>query len=192
MDESGYKGFEVGIWHGMWAPRARPSRWSTSWSRACRPAWPIPSSRSAWKQLGAEVLTNEANPRRCKPKVKQQVPQWAELFKKAGVESNKGRVPMRPGRAIARPGRPIGRGLRARRFAQCDSDRRRKQRHQSFVQHIQGTAAACPGQILRQQDGSRPLSVVGNQNVYLAEAGNGRRLDCCVVVERNHTARPAS
>ncbi|CFW28712.1 Uncharacterised protein [Bordetella pertussis] len=34
------------------------------------------------------------------------------------------------------------------------------------------------------------MSVVGNQNVYLAEAGNGRRLDCCVVVERNHTARP--
>ncbi|CFN06240.1 Uncharacterised protein [Bordetella pertussis] len=38
------------------------------------------------KQLGAEVLTNEANPEALQAKVKQQVPQWAELFKKAGVE----------------------------------------------------------------------------------------------------------
>ena len=47
MDESGFKGFEVGIWHGMWVPKGTPSPWSTSSSKACRPAWPIPSSRTA-------------------------------------------------------------------------------------------------------------------------------------------------
>jgi len=26
LDESGLKGFEVGIWHGLYAPKARPSR----------------------------------------------------------------------------------------------------------------------------------------------------------------------
>jgi tripartite-type tricarboxylate transporter receptor subunit TctC len=37
--------------------------------------------------LGAQVLTKDANPAALDAKVKQQVPQWAELFKKAGVEA---------------------------------------------------------------------------------------------------------
>jgi tripartite-type tricarboxylate transporter receptor subunit TctC len=36
--------------------------------------------------LGAQVLTKDANPAALDAKVKQQLPQWAELFKKAGVE----------------------------------------------------------------------------------------------------------
>ena len=45
-----------------------------------------PKFQDRMKQLGATVLTKEANPQALDAKVKQQVPQWAELFKKAGVE----------------------------------------------------------------------------------------------------------
>ena len=45
-----------------------------------------PKFQERMKQLGATVLTADANPQALEAKVKQQVPQWAELFKKAGVE----------------------------------------------------------------------------------------------------------
>ncbi|KCB32510.1 hypothetical protein L541_3327 [Bordetella hinzii CA90 BAL1384] len=38
------------------------------------------------KQLGATVLSSDANPQALDAKVKQQVPQWEKLFSKAGVE----------------------------------------------------------------------------------------------------------
>ena len=37
--------------------------------------------------LGATVLTDDANPEALTKKVEQQVPQWAELFKKSGIKA---------------------------------------------------------------------------------------------------------
>ena len=48
------------------------------------------------KQLGATVLTKEANPQALDAKVKQQVPQWAELFRRRASSSNKPRDPRKP------------------------------------------------------------------------------------------------
>ena len=45
MDESGFKGFEVGIWHVGAEGHAKPV--VDKLIKACRPAWPIPSSRTA-------------------------------------------------------------------------------------------------------------------------------------------------
>ena len=53
-----------------------------------------PKFQDRMKQLGATVLTKEAIRRRWTPR-SQQVPQWAELFKKAGVEQHKPRDPRR-------------------------------------------------------------------------------------------------
>lgn len=86
MDESGYKGFEVGIWHGMWAPKGTPKPVVDKLVKSLQAGLADPKFQERMKQLGAEVLTNEANPEALQAKVKQQVPQWAELFKKAGVE----------------------------------------------------------------------------------------------------------
>ena len=85
MDESGFKGFEVGIWHGMWVPKGTPSPWSTSSSKpAGRPGRPqVPGPHEAAGRHGAD---QRRHPQALDAKVKQQVPQWAELFKKAGVE----------------------------------------------------------------------------------------------------------
>ena len=85
MDESGFKGFEVGIWHGMWVPKGTPKPVVDKLIKACRPAGrpQVPGPHEAAGRHGAD---QRRHPQALDAKVKQQVPQWAELFKKAGVE----------------------------------------------------------------------------------------------------------
>lgn len=87
MDESGFKGFDVGIWHGMWVPKGTPKPVVDKLVAALQAGLADPKFRERMKALGATVLTEEANPQALQNKVKQQVPQWAELFKKAGIEA---------------------------------------------------------------------------------------------------------
>ena len=87
MDESGFKGFEVGIWHGMWVPKNTPAPIRAKLLEALQAGLADPKFQERMAGLGAQVLTKDANPAALDAKVKQQVPQWAELFKKAGVEA---------------------------------------------------------------------------------------------------------
>lgn len=86
MDESGYKGFEVGIWHGMWVAKGTPKPVVDKLVKALQAGVKDPKFQERMQTLGATVLVDEANPQALEAKVKQQVPQWAELFKKAKVE----------------------------------------------------------------------------------------------------------
>lgn len=87
MQESGYKDFEVGIWHGMWAPAGTPKPVTEKLVAALQAGLAAPDFQKRMADLGATILTDEANPAALAKKVDQQVPQWAELFKKAGVEA---------------------------------------------------------------------------------------------------------
>lgn len=86
MDESGFKGFEVGIWHGMWAPKDTPPEIQKKLQEALQAGLADPRFQDRMRQLGASVLTKEANPEGLDAKVKQQVPQWEKLFSKAKIE----------------------------------------------------------------------------------------------------------
>lgn len=86
MDESGYKGFQIGIWHGMWVPAGTPKPVVDKLVAALQAGLADPKFQERMKGLGAEVMLDDANPEALTAKVKQQVPQWAELFKKAGIE----------------------------------------------------------------------------------------------------------
>jgi len=86
MDESGYKGFQVGVWYGMWVPKHTPKPIVDKLIKALQAGVADPKFQARMQQLGAVVLTQDANPAALQAKVKQQVPQWAALFKKAGVE----------------------------------------------------------------------------------------------------------
>jgi len=86
LDESGYKGFQVGIWHAMWAPKGTPQPVIDKLTKALQDGLADPKFQERMKGLGAEILANEANGPALTAKVKQQVPQWAELFKKAGIQ----------------------------------------------------------------------------------------------------------
>ncbi len=86
MDESGFKGFEVGIWHGMWAPKDTPPEIQKKLQESLKAGMADPRFQERMRQLGASVLTKEANPEGLDAKVKQQVPQWEKLFSKAKIE----------------------------------------------------------------------------------------------------------
>ena len=86
MQESGYDGFEVGIWHGMWAPKGTPKPVTDKLRAALQAGLASEKFQERMAGLGATVLTEEATAEALTKKVEQQVPQWAELFKKAGVE----------------------------------------------------------------------------------------------------------
>jgi tripartite-type tricarboxylate transporter receptor subunit TctC len=86
MQESGYKDFEVGIWHGMWAPKGTPKPVVEKLVKSLQAGMANADFQKRMGALGATVLTSEANPEALTKKVEQQVPQWAGLFKEAGLQ----------------------------------------------------------------------------------------------------------
>ncbi|ANN79236.1 tripartite tricarboxylate transporter substrate-binding protein [Bordetella flabilis] len=86
MDESGYKGFQVGIWHGMWVPKGTPKPVTDKLIKALQAGVADPKFQERMNALGATVLVQDANPQALEKLVQQQVPQWESLFKKAGVQ----------------------------------------------------------------------------------------------------------
>jgi tripartite-type tricarboxylate transporter receptor subunit TctC len=87
MDESGFKGFQVGIWHALWAPKGTPKPVVDKLVAALQAGLKDPKFQQRMSSLGATVLANDATPEALRAKVAQQVPQWADLFKKAGVQA---------------------------------------------------------------------------------------------------------
>lgn len=86
MQEAGFKDFEVGIWVGLWAPKGTPKPIVDKLVKALQSGLADPAFKSRMEAMGATVLPAEANPQALAQKVDQQVPQWAELFKKVGVQ----------------------------------------------------------------------------------------------------------
>jgi tripartite-type tricarboxylate transporter receptor subunit TctC len=86
MQESGYDGFEVGIWHGMWAPKGTPEPALEKLNAALKAGLADKAFQERMAGLGANVLTDRANPEALAAHVNQQVPQWADLFKKSGIQ----------------------------------------------------------------------------------------------------------
>ncbi len=87
MQEAGFKDFEVGIWHGMWAPKDTPKDVTDKLVHALQVGMADENFKKRMAGLGATVLADEANPEALTKKVEQQVPQWADLFKKSGVQA---------------------------------------------------------------------------------------------------------
>lgn len=86
MGGSGYKGFEVDIWHGMWVPKGTLKPVVGKLVAALQAGLADPKFQERMKALGARVMADQANPDALTAHVKQQVTQWAKLFKKAKLE----------------------------------------------------------------------------------------------------------
>ena len=86
MQESGFDGFEVGIWHGLWAPKGTPQPALDKLQESLKAALNNKDFQDRMSGLGANLLPDRANPEALSAHVDQQVPQWAELFKKSGIE----------------------------------------------------------------------------------------------------------
>ncbi len=86
MDEAGLKGFEVSVWHGLYAPKGTPKAIIEKLSKALQEALKDPNVKQRFADLGSEpVALNRATPSALGAQLKSEIERWAPIIKKAGV-----------------------------------------------------------------------------------------------------------
>ena len=85
-EEAGLKGFEVTVWHGMWAPKGTPKPVIDKLVQALHAALKDPNVVQRFAELGTEpVPQNLATPPALDAHLKSEIAKWAPIIKKAGV-----------------------------------------------------------------------------------------------------------
>jgi tripartite-type tricarboxylate transporter receptor subunit TctC len=86
MDESGLKGFEVGIWHGVWVPHGTPKPVVDKLVASLQTALKDPDLIAKFAELGSEpVSQNRATPDALRAHLRAEIEKWSPIIKKAGV-----------------------------------------------------------------------------------------------------------
>lgn len=86
LDEQGLKGFEVGIWHGLYAPKGTPKPVIDKLSAALQEAVRDPVVNQRFADLGATAYpADKATPAALAAHVKAEIDKWGPIIKKAGV-----------------------------------------------------------------------------------------------------------
>jgi tripartite-type tricarboxylate transporter receptor subunit TctC len=85
LDESGMKGFNVSIWHGLYAPKGTPKAVADQLNTALRAALKDPEFIKRQEALGAVVITDaRLNPAEHKKFVEAEINKWGPAIKAAG------------------------------------------------------------------------------------------------------------
>ncbi len=85
-EEGGLKGFEVGIWHGVYAPKATPKDVLDRLTKSLQKALTDPNVVSRFAELGTEpVPADQATGEALKIKLTSEIDRWAPIIKAAGV-----------------------------------------------------------------------------------------------------------
>jgi tripartite-type tricarboxylate transporter receptor subunit TctC len=86
VDEAGLKGFEVTVWHGLYAPKATPKPVIDALTKALQVALKDKVVKERFADLGTEpVAENRATPDALRAHLKAEIDKWAPIIKKAGV-----------------------------------------------------------------------------------------------------------
>lgn len=86
MNEAGLPGFEVAVWHGLYAPKGTPKPVIDALSTALKAALKDPSVIQRFADLGTEpVAADKATPEALRAHLKAEIAKWAPIIKKAGV-----------------------------------------------------------------------------------------------------------
>ena len=86
LDESGLKGFEVAIWHGLWAPHGTPKAALDKLTVALQTALKDPNVIAKFAELGTEpVAQNRATQEALRAHLKSEIEKWSPVIKKAGI-----------------------------------------------------------------------------------------------------------
>lgn len=86
LDESGLKGFEVTIWHGMYAPKGTPAQVVTKINAALKVALKDPEFINKQQALGAVVVTDKrTDAAEHKKFVTAEIAKWGPIIQAAGV-----------------------------------------------------------------------------------------------------------
>jgi tripartite-type tricarboxylate transporter receptor subunit TctC len=85
-EEAGLKGFEVAVWHGVWAPHGTPKPAMDKLVAALQAALKDANVISKFAELGTEpVAQSRATPAALQAHLKTEIEKWAPIIKKAGV-----------------------------------------------------------------------------------------------------------
>jgi tripartite-type tricarboxylate transporter receptor subunit TctC len=85
LDESGLKGFNVTIWHGMYAPKGTPKAALDQINAALKAALKDPEFVKHQEALGAVIINdNRNNPADHKKFVEAEIAKWGPVIKAAG------------------------------------------------------------------------------------------------------------
>ena len=86
LDEAGVKGFDVSVWHGLYAPKGTPKAVVDKINAALRAALKDPDFIKREEQLGAVVITDaRTGGAEHKKFVEAEIAKWGPIIKAAGV-----------------------------------------------------------------------------------------------------------
>jgi tripartite-type tricarboxylate transporter receptor subunit TctC len=86
LNEAGLPGFEVGVWHGLYAPKGTPKPIIDNLAAALQFALKDATVKQRFADLGtAPVPDNQARPEALRAHLKAEIDKWAPIIKKAGT-----------------------------------------------------------------------------------------------------------
>ncbi len=86
LDEAGLKGFDLAVWHGVYAPKGTPKEAVDKLVKALQAALKDPKVIERFAALGTEpVSQKDATPEALQAKLKSEIDKWRPLIQKAGV-----------------------------------------------------------------------------------------------------------
>ena len=86
MDEAGLKGFEVSVWHALYAPKGTPKPVIDKLTNALHMALIDDNVKLRFGELGTEpVAENRATPAALRTFLKAEIEKWSPIIKKAGA-----------------------------------------------------------------------------------------------------------
>ena len=86
LDSAGVPGFEVGVWHGLYAPKGTPTPVVDRLVKALQAALQDATVKQRFADLGTEpVALNRATPEALRAHLRREIDKWAPIIKKAGI-----------------------------------------------------------------------------------------------------------
>ncbi|GGE70786.1 tripartite tricarboxylate transporter substrate binding protein BugD [Massilia psychrophila] len=86
LNEAGLPGFEINVWHGVYAPRGTPKAIVDTLAGALQVALKDPMVKQRFADLGTEpVAESRARPEALRTYLKTEIERWAPIISKAGV-----------------------------------------------------------------------------------------------------------
>jgi tripartite-type tricarboxylate transporter receptor subunit TctC len=86
LDEAGLPGFEIAVWHGLYAPKRTPKPVIDKLSAGLQQALRDPTLKQRFAELGTEpVAQARVTPEALRAHLKAEIDKWDPIIKKAGV-----------------------------------------------------------------------------------------------------------
>jgi tripartite-type tricarboxylate transporter receptor subunit TctC len=86
LDEAGLKGFEVSVWHALYAPKGTPKPIIDKLVKALQVAVKDNMVKQRFADLGAATVSDDrVNPEALRKHLKAEIDRWGPILKKAGV-----------------------------------------------------------------------------------------------------------